>query len=132
MGHLSKASDTIAETWERQPQSICFGYHGNSTPYQVRWAKHDCRKRLPGRIYAVSANDFAGIIIIKYNERVFELKQDKFPAVAPEAVNMLVVGNSFAPTSLIWCAKYSLKMRGISSIGMTSVIVRPGLHVKRS
>ncbi|MET4589345.1 acyltransferase [Arthrobacter sp. 754] len=51
----------------------------------------------PGRIYADNADDFAGSMTISYNEKVFELKQASFPEVAPPgAVNMLVVGNSFA------------------------------------
>lgn len=51
----------------------------------------------PGRIYADSADEFAGSMTISYNEKIFDLKQDSFPKVAaPGAVNMLVVGNSFA------------------------------------
>lgn len=51
----------------------------------------------PDRIYPDNAGDFAGSMTITYNEKVFDLKTDSFPEVAaPEATNMLVLGNSFA------------------------------------
>lgn len=54
-------------------------------------------KGFPGRLYAAGANDFAGSMTIEYNERAYSLKQDTFvDSAAPEAVNMLVVGNSYA------------------------------------
>lgn len=50
----------------------------------------------PNRIY-VDADDFSGSMTIKYNESVFALKRDAFPeGSGAEAVNMLVIGNSFA------------------------------------